>query len=63
MSKFKTWLLENNGPKIVQNIENKYLSLFKTIKLQASAILKVRELIIANIVCEKQKQLDKKVIN
>ena len=31
--KFKTWLSENNWPKIVQNVEDKYLSSFKNVKL------------------------------
>ena len=40
---------------MVQNIKDKHLSLFKTAELQASATQQVRDMIIANIVREKQK--------
>ncbi len=55
ISKFKTWLSENNWPKMVQNVEDKYLGLFKTIELQASATQQVGDVIIADIAREKQK--------
>lgn len=58
--KFKLWLSKNNQPKIVQNIENKFLGSFKIIKLQASAIKEVKEEIITNIAYKKQKWLGKK---
>ncbi len=34
---FKTWLSENNLLKMVQNVVDKHLGQFKTIKLQANA--------------------------
>ncbi|MCJ1349512.1 hypothetical protein MMC31_007753, partial [Peltigera leucophlebia] len=46
--------------KMVQDVENKSLGLFKTIELQASAIEKVRGEIIANIARKKQEWLDKR---
>ena len=51
--KFQIWLSENNCSKIVQDVENKSLGLFKTIELQASTIENVKVRIIANIICEK----------
>ena len=51
ISEFKTWLSKNNLPKMVQNVENKYLGLFKTVKLQASTNQQIKDMIIANIVC------------
>ncbi len=57
---FKTWLLENNWPKIVQNIEDKHLGPFKTVELQASATQQVRDVIIANIARENTEMLDKR---
>ncbi len=45
---------------MVQNVEDKHLGLFKTIKLQTSATQQVRDVIIAVIACEKQEWFDKK---
>lgn len=36
ISEFKTWLSRNNWPKIVTNIENQNLGLFKSVDLQTS---------------------------
>ncbi len=54
ISEFKTWLSENNWPKMVQNVEEKYLDPFKTVKLQASATQQVRNVIITDIAHEKK---------
>lgn len=48
---------------IVQDIENKFLGLFKTLVLQVSIIEEVKEGIITNIICGKQEQLDKRPAN
>ncbi len=48
---------------MVQNVEDKHLSPFKTVKLQASATQQVRDVIIADIAHEKQEWLDKKAAN
>lgn len=40
---------------MVENVENKYLGPFKIIQLWASATEQVRDEIITNIACEKQK--------
>lgn len=48
---------------MVQNVKNKFLCLFKTIEFRASAIKKIKQEIIANIIYKKQKQLDKKAVN
>lgn len=53
ISKLKLQLSKNHQLKIVQNIENKFLGLFKTVKFQASAIKEIKEGIIANIVQKK----------
>lgn len=45
---------------MVQNIKDKYLGLFKTIKLWAGAIQQVKDVIIANIAYEKQEWFGKK---
>ncbi|MCJ1346581.1 hypothetical protein MMC31_004799 [Peltigera leucophlebia] len=58
--KFKIWLSENDWPKMVQDVKNKFLGPFKTVELQASAIEKVRGGIIADIAREKQEWLDKR---
>lgn len=60
ISEFKIWLSKNNWLKIVQDVENKSLSLFKTVEFQASAIEKVRKGIIDNIMYKKQEWLDKR---
>lgn len=38
ISEFKTWLSKNNQSKIVENIEDKYLNLFKIIQLWTNTI-------------------------
>lgn len=48
---------------MVQNIKNKYLRLFKTVKLQVSTTQQVRDEIITNITRKKQELLDKKAAN
>lgn len=48
---------------MVQNIQDKHLDLFKIIELLVSAIQKVRDVIIADIMHEKEKYLDIKVLD
>lgn len=48
---------------MVEHIENKSLSLFKTVKLLACAIEKIKKAIITNIAYKKQKWLDKRAAN
>lgn len=59
--KFKIQLSKNNCIKIVQDIENKSLDLFKTIKLQANNIKEVKEEIIINIIYKKQEWLNNRI--
>ncbi len=61
ISESKTWLSEKNWPKIVQNIVDKYLGPLKIVKSQASTTKQVRDMIIADITCEKQEWLNKRV--
>lgn len=51
--KFKTGLSENNWPKMVKNIKDKYLSPFKIIQLQVNITKKIKDEIITNILCKK----------
>lgn len=57
---FKTWLSENNWPKMIENVKDKYLGQFKIIQLWASITEQVKDEIITNIACEKQEWLDKR---